>query len=374
VQVGLNWTFMALVALVVVWLARNRFPIEAPGRSGAAYALAGLLTAVGLLVGVLLHELGHAVIARRAGLKVDGITLSWMGGVTRIEGDAVRPRSEFAIAGIGPTVSAGIGGLLWLVHTEAHSLGVGSLVLAAIGWLAAINIVLAIFNVLPAAPLDGGKVMHAAVWAATGDRWKATRIAAGAGIGLGVLLIGLGLVITARHRDPFNGLLIGVLGWWLMASARAELEASGVHRALDGLTMADLMRPVGSAPGWITIRSFAENFAGPRAGWVWLLEGWQGGYDGVLAGDSIGAVPLPQWDFIRPIDLAYPIAATTGAAPSDDALEVLARTAGRQVVLVVEANRTVGAVLPSDVEALLRMGGRGAAVRRAQPAPEGVKP
>ena len=131
----------------------------------AAYAVAGALTAVVLLFGVLLHELGHAVVARRFGLQVDGITLSWMGGVTRIEGDAQSPGAEFAIAGVGPLVSAAFGGLLWVVRVLVEGAGGGRLAVSALGWLAVINVVLAVFNLLPAAPLDGGRVLHSVVWA-----------------------------------------------------------------------------------------------------------------------------------------------------------------------------------------------------------------
>src|ERR1700677_117243 len=146
VRVGLNWSLLAMVALVAGGLADNRFAIDAPGYSGVAYALAGGLTAVMLLVAVLLHELGHAVVARRVGLQVDGITLSWMGGVTRIEGDAHSPAAEFAIAGVGPLVSAAVGGVLWVVRILAVDGHAGRLTVSALGWLAVINVVLAAFN------------------------------------------------------------------------------------------------------------------------------------------------------------------------------------------------------------------------------------
>ena len=196
VRVGLNWTLLAMVALVAGGLADNRFAFEAPGYSTAAYAAAGAITALVLLFGVLLHELGHAVIARRVGLQVDGITLSWMGGVTRIEGDAHSPAAEFAIAGVGPMVSAAFGGLLWAARVLVEGAGGGRLAVSALAWLAAINLVLAVFNLLPASPLDGGRVLHSVVWGITRDRWRATRVAASAGVALGSLMVG------GRIPDP----------------------------------------------------------------------------------------------------------------------------------------------------------------------------
>lgn len=370
VRVGVHWSLVVMVVLVASGLARSRFATEAPGYSGTAYAVAGGLTAVGLLIGVLLHELAHAVVARSQGLSVDGITLSWMGGVTRIEGDTRRPRTELFVAGVGPVASGVVGLILWLARLGVSGWGAGSLVLASLGWLAWINIVLAGFNLIPAAPLDGGRVLHAIVWAAGKNRWRATQVAAGTGVALGAAVVVLGLVLTERNHDLFDGFLIGFMGWWLLASARTELGSGAVHQALDGVRLSQVMRPVGEAPGWITIRAFAEQYAGNRPGWVWLLRDWSGQYAGVLSGDTLGAVPYPQWDLARPLDVALPLAATTGASPEEDALAALARTAGSRVIFVVAGGHTLGAVLPSDVEAMVRSAGR--TVPGRQPAPRRV--
>jgi hypothetical protein len=254
-------------------------------------------------------------------------------------------------------VSAAFGGLLFLLRIAVEGMGGGSLLIAALGWLAGINVVLAIFNLLPAAPLDGGRVLHSLVWAATRDRWRATRAAGATGVGLGALMVVVGFALLAGRADTIDGLLIGVIGWWILGSARGELNLGAVHHALDGLKMSDLMRPVGSAPGWITVRAFADGYASGRPGWVWLLEGWGGGYGGVILGDSLAAVPLPQWDLLRPIDIAMPIAQTAGASPAEDALSVMSRIGGKQLIFVVNGESTVGAVLVSDVEAVVRMGG-----------------
>jgi hypothetical protein len=222
-----------------------------------------------------------------------------------------------------------------------------------------INVVLAVFNMLPAAPLDGGRVLHALAWAATRDRWRATRVATSAGVWLGGAMVALGFLVLVRGRDPFNGIFISFIGWWLLAAARAERQMGQVRRSLDGVRISEIMRPVGAAPGWITVRSFAERYATGRAGWVWLLEKWDGGYGGVLLGDMVGAVPFAQWDLVRPLDVASPISAATGATPGEDALEVVSRIGPNQVILVVDGGQTIGAVLPADVEALVRVGRRG---------------
>jgi Zn-dependent protease len=360
VSVGLNWSLLVMVAFIAGGLADNRFAFEAPGYSATEYALAGGLTAVMLLFGVLLHELGHAVVARRFGMRVDGITLSWMGGVTRIEGDARSPAAELGIAGVGPLTSAAFGGALWIIRLLVAGAGGGRLTVSALGWLAVINVVLAVFNLLPASPLDGGRVLHAAVWATTRDRWRAIQVSATAGLWLGSAVVAVGFAVLLRGADPLNGFFISLVGWWLLGSARAERQLGRLRQSLDGVQIREIMRPVGAAPGWITVRAFAQGYGNGRPGWVWLLERWDGdGYGGVLAGDAIGSVPFSQWDLVRPLDIATPISDTTGATPEEDALQVVSRTGANQLILVVEDGRTVGAVLPADLEALVRVGRRG---------------
>lgn len=358
IPVGVNWSLLVIVALFAAGLAANRFPYDAPGYSGTAYAIAGALTAVALLFTVLLHEIGHAVVARRAGLTVDGITLSWMGGITRIEGDAKGPGSELAIAGVGPLVSLVAGGVCWAAWALAVHSGATGLVVSAVGWLGIVNVVLAAFNLVPAAPLDGGRVLHAAVWAATGSRWKASRAASRAGIGLGVIVVALGSYEVLSRRNAISGIFFMVLGWWLLAAARDEEQGANVRHALDGVAVSDLMRPVASAPGWMTMDAFVERYANARPGWVWLLEKWGGGYSGVVAGEAVFTVPRPQWTSLRPADVAVPVSAAAPAAPGEALIEALARTNGRQLLLAVDSGRTVGAVLPSDVETLVRFGRR----------------
>jgi hypothetical protein len=151
------------------------------------------------------------------------------------------------------------------------------------------------------------------------------------------------------------------------------MNVATLQHALEGVQMSDVMRPVGAAPGWITVRNFAESYAGSRPGWVWLLESWGGGYGGILLGDSLTVVPLPQWDLVRPLDVSMPISNAAEAKPGDDTLTVMAQLADKQVILVVDGGHTVGAVLPGDVEALVQMTARGQVVQRRQPATGGTR-
>lgn len=353
VPVGLNWSLIVIVGIFAFALAGNRFPLDAPGYHREWYALAGILTALALLVSVLAHELGHAYVARRAGLEVEGITLSWMGGITRILGDAATPRGEVAVAAVGPAISLALGGLLAAAGAAASSAGVGNLIVAAVDWLAVINIALAAFNLIPAAPLDGGKVLHAVVWALTRDRWKATHVASRAGLVLAGGVAALGLYEVLGRGDDIDGLFVMVLGWWLLNAARDEEQLSKVQHALGGVPVHDVMRPVASAPGWIVREDFAERYAALYPGWVWLLERWGGGYSGVIDGNSLLSAP-PTPPGTRAAELAVPVEAAAGAEPCEEVLAALERSGGRSLLLVVEDGRTVGAVLPADIDAMLR--------------------
>ena len=358
VRVGVHWSLLAIVALVGAGLAQNRLASDAPGYSSATYDLVGGATAVGLMAAVLLHEIGHAIVARRAGMTVDGITLSWMGGITRIDGDSRSPGWEAGIAGVGPAVSLALGGVFALARMFVGHGGAHALAASSLGWLAVINVSLAVFNLIPASPLDGGRVLHAGIWKLTHDQWRATRVTSRIGVGFGSLVVALSFLLLLRGRGGLEALILAFLGYWLIAAARGEGQAASVRRMLEGASVSDIMRPVGGAPGWITVQSFVDDYDSVRPGWVWLLEGWGGGWQGVVTGEDVRSVPLHQWGMRRPMDLAVPVGAVAGAAPGDDALQTLARTGGRQIVLVVDGGHTVGAVLPSDVEAMLVAGQR----------------
>ena len=240
------------------------------------------------------------------------------------------------------------------------SFGASSLALSALGWLAWINLALAAFNLLPAAPLDGGRVLHGLVWLAGRNRWRATRVAAGAGIFLGLMFVLGGCRSpTKSANDLFDGLLIGFIGWWMFASARGELGVGAVHLVFDGVTVAEVMRPVGEAPGWITIRAFIEQYAAAKPGWVWLPRDWEWAF--LRRGGRrrrAHPVPLPPVGPDPPPRRGHPVDRHDRLRARRFGGVGPARTVGRQIVFVIGDGATLGAIVPSDLEARIRVGGR----------------
>ena len=243
VEVGLHWSLLLIGGLLVDQLAGRRFPAHAPGYSGAEYLVAAAVTAVAFLGSVLAHELGHAVVARRRGIGVDGITLWFLGGATRLTSEPATPAAELAVAGVGPLTSFALGVAATGVGIAARVGGVSPLLADALTWLGVINLVLAVFNALPGAPLDGGGVLHAFVWSRHDDEGRATRVASRAGEILGTVLIAFGLFELAFAASGGAGLWIAFVGWFLRTAARAEPADATAPPPLDERTV-DARRPV----------------------------------------------------------------------------------------------------------------------------------
>lgn len=358
VRVGANWSIFLLVGILAYALATTSLPTAAAGYPRWAYWLAGLVGAFGLFGGVLVHELAHAIVARRAKMRVEGITLWFMGGLTRIEGDEL-PGSELLVALVGPLTSVAVGGGVIGLAFAAQAAR-WPLVAATLSWLGAINVFLGVFNLLPASPLDGGKVLHGLVWKLTGKRWLATRFTAGAGSLLGALAVAAGFV-TMELGDLFDGVILGVLGWFVMSSARGEQLAGRARYVLGDVRVSDIMRPAVIAPGWLTLSTFWQEWASHYPGAAFLLERWAGdGWAGVVTAQQLGSVPPGLQGSIRAQDIALPIAMPAGGSgkgvlrPDEPALAIAGRPGAAWPV--EDSDRVVGVVMASDVAAMVARG------------------
>jgi len=364
VRVGLNWSLPILAVVLATGLAGRSLPSNAPGYGSWAYDVAGSLTALVFLAAILAHELGHAVVARRQGLAVEGITLWALGGVTRIEGEAASPAGEFRISGIGPLVSLALGLGLGGFGLALGALGWFPLGAAALGWLGAINLILAVFNVLPGAPLDGGRLLHAFLWRHHGDKLRATETVSRVGWALGLAMVGLGFVGFAFAG--FSGLWLALVGWFLMTASRAEQGQARLRHRLRGYRAADLMTPDPvRGPGWVTVQHFMEDCAlAPHPG-AFPLDAWSGGLSGLVDVNQLRSVPPAQRGVRRVIDVAWPLSRVPVVRPERPALEVATLMAQGPSgwALVMDGDRLLGIISPSDLTSGHLVDWRGDAAR-----------
>ncbi|MFG2065011.1 site-2 protease family protein [Micromonospora sp. NPDC048871] len=357
VPVGVNWSVLFIFALIWWGLSANLFPVSYPGRSALAYVFAGLAAAVVFFLGLLAHEVSHAVVAKRNGLDVQGITLWLFGGVAELRGEARTPGAELRIAGVGPLVSLIIGAFFGVIAMVLGVAGVHGLLLGAMAWLAGINLLLALFNILPAAPLDGGRLLRAAVWKATGDRTRASVVAARAGWVLGVLLIGLGLFRFLTGAG-FGGLWLALIGWFLIGAAGMEERQARVGDALRGVRVGEVMTPQPqTASGELTVADFVDNYLfAYRHTALPLTE--DGRPIGLVTLDRVRGVPGDQRGSTTLAAVACRADDLVLASPDEQLTDLLPRLSecadGR--ALVVVEGQLVGIVSPSDISRAVQRG------------------
>ncbi|MDZ5443923.1 site-2 protease family protein [Micromonospora sp. 4G57] len=357
VPVGVNWSVLVIFLLIAWGLAANQFPRAYPDRPALAYAAAGLSAAVVFFLGLLAHEVAHAVIAKRNGIAVEGITLWLFGGVSELRGEARDPGAELRIAGIGPLVSLIIGLFFGGIAMLLALAGAHGLLLGSLAWLAGINILLAIFNVLPAAPLDGGRLLRAAVWKATGDRTKASVVAARAGWVLGALLIGLGLWQFLVGAGV-GGLWLALIGWFLIGAAGMEERQARTGSALRGVRVTDVMTPQPqTASGDMTVADFVDHYLfAYRHSTLPLTE--DGRPVGLVTLDRVRGIPADRRATTTLAEVSCRADELVLAAPDEALNDLLPRLSecadGR--ALVVTDQRLVGIVSPSDISRAVQRG------------------
>ena len=346
IRVGVHVSWFAILFLAIVWLQQEF--AELLGDSRQAFLAAAL--GAGLLFGsILLHELGHALAARREGIEVVGIELFFFGGLMQMSRDAATPGQEFRIAAAGPLVNVAIVAVFGLVgvlmegsggfFAAARFSGQASLLDAVTAFFVTINVLVLVLNLVPAFPLDGGRLLRAAIWRVTHDRAKATRVSATLGQAFALLLVGYGLYQLFSGGSTFDGLWWIVLGWMLGGSARAAVAQSAVQSRLAGVTVADVMDPEPvTIPAALPVGEAREAYFERYQGWPWFAVVEEDGrFAGLAHRDAVAGAPP---------DLPIRAVAVAGEqVPDDEPLETL---------LGSEPLRRTGALMAVDREGRLR--------------------
>lgn len=367
IRIGVNWTVLVIFALVFLGLAAGRFPLAHPGHEPWAYTVAGGVAAVVFFLSLLAHELAHAVVATRNGIRVEGITLWLFGGVAKLLDEARDPGTDLRVAGVGPLVSLLLSAAFALLAVGAVGLGIEGLLVGVLGWLALINGVLAAFNLVPAAPLDGGRILRALLWRRHGDRTRAAVTASRAGRGFGLALIGLGLAVLVM-LPGLGGLWFMLIGWFIMNAASAEEQHARLQASLGGVRIADVMsHPVMTVPEDLPVEDLIEHYVWSSRYSAFPVVDETGRARGLVTLDHIRQVPAEQRAVTAVVSIARPIGDLVVVEPAarlTDLLPALSSSSERRA-LVVEDGRLVGLVSTTDIARALELAQLGPPAERS---------
>jgi Zn-dependent protease/CBS domain-containing protein len=357
IHVGLNWSLLVVAALIAWSIATGILPAAAPGQSAAAYWTAGLVSAFVYLASLLAHELAHSVVATRRGVKVEGITLWLFGGVSRFSSESSSPGAQALITFVGPLTSLVLGALFVLASIAVGGGANSGLVSASLAWLGYINILLGVFNLLPAFPLDGGRILQSLIWLQTRNRLRATKIAARIGMAFAFLFIAYGLLTFFAAGSVIGGIWAVFLGWFLLSAARAEETGGLIRQALSGVRVADVMTPDPvQAPDDISVEEALHGYMLTSRHSTFPTHDAGGRLSGLLTMAALKQVAPGARTATLIKQITCPLDQVTTASPADPVTNLLGAADGCSEgrTLVVDNGRLVGIISPSDISRLVQ--------------------
>ncbi len=319
VPIGLHFSWFLIFGLLTWSLASGYFPEEYPALSAPVYWLIAVITSLLFFGSVLAHELGHVYLALHNGIPVRGITLFIFGGVAQIAQEPQDPGTEFRVAIAGPLVSLGLAGLfggLFLLDRAIPFLAAPSV------WLLRINFILAVFNMIPGFPLDGGRVLRALVWRVTGNLGRATQIASFTGqlVAFGFISIGIFSLLTG---NVFNGLWLAFIGWFLQNAAASSYAQTNLQQSLKGVTVRQVMTDECARVSGLTPVSQLVEEKVLSGGQRCFLVSENGDPRGLLTLRDISQVPQRKWPYLRTEQLMLPLENTVQVTPNTELLAAL---------------------------------------------------
>jgi Zn-dependent protease/CBS domain-containing protein len=352
--VNANWSVLVILWLFT-WSLASTLPTTAAGYSAGSYWIAGVCGATLLLASLLAHELAHAIVARRAGIEVLGVTLWIFGGVTRLGGQAKTPQTAFRIAVAGPATSLLLAALFAGAGAGLRTLGVEHITIGVAWWLAGINALLGVFNLLPGAPLDGGQVLRAWLWRRYGDPARAAVGAARAGRTLAFVLIAFGL-LEFLAGAMVAGVWLAFIGWFIFTAAHADEASALTRNALTGVRVIDSMTTnPHTAPAWITVQDFIERYLLGDRHSAYPVKDHNGSISGLITLTQLRQVEPSNRSTTLVGEIAVPLSRVPIATPDEPVTALLERLASGHGnrALVVDGACVVGIVTPSDLTRLI---------------------
>lgn len=342
----LDYSWFLIFIFITVLLSLSVFPSGYDWSTGY-YWMVGIATSLLFFASVLAHELAHSLVGRREGIPAKSITLFFFGGVAHLGKEASHPTTELRMAAAGPLCSIALAGIFYGISVLSSG---NEYVAALTGWLAFINGILAIFNMIPGFPLDGGRVLRSIIWMITGNYMRATRIATMSGYGVSYLLI-LGGVIILIFLGWLDGLWFIFLGFFLNSAARMTYRQSTLRESLKGFTAQDVLtRDFPRVPRHLTIRELVNGTLLTTSSQCFLVTDGDR-VVGSLTMQQVKEVPQDYWDLTTTGQSMTPLENLKMVQPSDKALSILERMdeENLELVAVVMEGRFIGMILRDDL-------------------------
>lgn len=348
IRINISWVF---IAVLITWsLSTGFFPYYYEGLTVTQYWIMGVITAIGFFASILFHELSHSIVARYYGLPVHNITLFLLGGVAELTEEPKTPKIEFLMAIAGPLASLALGFLFFGIARGAVAGDMSLPVIAVVNYLALINWIVAAFNMLPAFPLDGGRIFRSALWKYKGDLRWATNIASQAGSLFGVLLMILG-ILNMFTGNPIGGMWYFVIGLFMKSAAETSYQQLIVRQKLKGKTVESIMRdnPVTVSPD-ISVKELVENYIYRHHFKMYpVVENDR--LTGCVHMNKVKGIDRAKWEEHTVRELAVDCSEENTISPREDVTDAMSRMnkTGNSRLMVVESGKLKGIIAQKDI-------------------------
>jgi len=350
-EVGIDPSWI-IIAILIAWsLSTGLFPFQYKNLSTRTYWLMGIIGTLGLFLSVIVHEFSHSLAARKFGLEMKGITLFVFGGVAEMKDEPPSPKAEFIIAIMGPISSIIMALFFYGVRFAGKGQGLAMPVNGVLDYLAFINLILAGFNILPAFPLDGGRVLRAILWGIKGNLRWATRITSQIGVGFGILLIVMGIFNILRGNF-IGGMWWFLIGMFLRGTAKASYQQLLIRRALEGEPVRRFMKtdPTTVLP-FITLNELVEDYVYRHHFKMFPVVEKGGKLIGCVTTKNVKEVPREAWNSRKVGEIASECSPENTIEENTDAMEALStmNRNGASRLMVVKKGRLVGVIALKDM-------------------------
>jgi len=354
IQFRLHYTWFIIFVFLIVSLSWQFFPVYYPGWSPWIYWVIGVIATILFFTSLVAHELAHSLVGRVNDIPIKSITLFIFGGVAQMTREATKASAELKMAAAGPACSLAIGGmfgLLWMLTR-----GVIEPVAAMAYWLAQINVILAVFNLIPGFPLDGGRVFRSLMWHFSGNYQRSTRIATRVGQGVGYTFILGGILIMFLLNEWLGGVWLAFIGWFLQNAASISYRQTQWREALRGFTASQVMTSdYIVVPPNVTVDQLVQRYVLPT-GQRFFPVADEGRFMGILTLHNIKSVSQSDWDMTQIEEIMLPVDQLKVASPEQDALSVVEQMgeSGINQMPVVNEGRVIGLVTRDNLVRFLR--------------------